>query len=95
MYVNLHVLICLYIYTYICICVCVYVYIHAHTRTHTQQFASFNSLEEVVEKEEKRMEHMRVVLAREKELSETVARLKQELNEERTGEYMYIVYIYA
>ena len=52
---------------------------------HELQFASFNSLEEVVDKEEKRMEHMRVVLAREKELSETVARLKQELNEERTA----------
>mmetsp|Transcript_4149 Transcript_4149/g.6570 ORF Transcript_4149/g.6570 Transcript_4149/m.6570 type:complete len:276 (+) Transcript_4149:110-937(+) len=52
---------------------------------HELQFASFNSLEEVVDKEEKRIEHMRVVLAREKELSETVARLKQELNEERTA----------
>jgi len=52
---------------------------------HELQFASFNSLEEVVDKEEKRMEHMRVVLAREKELSETVSRLKQELNEERTA----------
>ena len=44
---------------------------------HELQFASFNSLEEVVEKEEKMTEHVRVVLAREKELSETVARLKQ------------------
>uniref|UniRef100_A0A6T8KT63 Uncharacterized protein n=1 Tax=Hemiselmis andersenii TaxID=464988 RepID=A0A6T8KT63_HEMAN len=52
---------------------------------HELQFASYNSLEEVVDKEEKRMEHMRVVLAREKELSETVARLKQELHEERTA----------
>lgn len=52
---------------------------------HELQFASFNSLEEVVEKEEKMTEHVRVVLAREKELSETVARLKQELNEERTS----------
>ena len=52
---------------------------------HELQFASFNSLEEVVEKEEKMTEHVRVVLAREKELSETVARLKQELNEERSA----------
>jgi hypothetical protein len=44
---------------------------------HELQFASFNSLEEVVDKEEKMTEHVRVVLAREKELSETVNRLKQ------------------
>mmetsp|Transcript_5583 Transcript_5583/g.13033 ORF Transcript_5583/g.13033 Transcript_5583/m.13033 type:complete len:391 (-) Transcript_5583:257-1429(-) len=52
---------------------------------HELQFGSFNSLEEVVDKEDKRIEHMRVVLAREKELSETVAKLKEELNEERTA----------
>ena len=52
---------------------------------HELQFASFNSLEDVVEKEQRRIEHMRVVLAREKELSDTVARLKHELNEERTS----------
>mmetsp|Transcript_43522 Transcript_43522/g.137687 ORF Transcript_43522/g.137687 Transcript_43522/m.137687 type:complete len:377 (-) Transcript_43522:4858-5988(-) len=52
---------------------------------HEMQFASFNSLAEVVEKGQRMMEHMKVVLAREKELSESVARLKQELNEERSN----------
>ena len=59
-----------------CVCVCVCVCGQVNT-AHELQFASFNSLEEVVEKEEKMTEHVRVVLAREKELSETVARLKQ------------------
>lgn len=49
------------------------------------QYASFNSLEDVVEKEQRRIEHVRVVLAREKELSDTAARLKQELAEERAA----------
>ena len=49
------------------------------------QYASFNTLEDVVEKEQLRIEHVRVVLAREKELSDSVARLKQELAEERAA----------
>ena len=61
-----------------CVCVCVCVCGCGQVNTaHELQFASFNSLEEVVEKEEKMTEHVRVVLAREKELSETVSRLKQ------------------
>jgi len=52
---------------------------------HELQFASFSSLEEVCEKEEKMNEHVRVVLAREKELSQTVTRLKQELHDERSS----------
>mmetsp|Transcript_46030 Transcript_46030/g.109795 ORF Transcript_46030/g.109795 Transcript_46030/m.109795 type:complete len:389 (+) Transcript_46030:192-1358(+) len=52
---------------------------------HELQFASFNSLDEVVEKEAKMTEHMQIVLARERELSETVARLKKELNDERAA----------
>ena len=65
-----------YIDKSLCVCVCVCVCGQVNT-AHELQFASFNSLEEVVEKEEKMTEHVRVVLAREKELSETVARLKQ------------------
>ena len=39
---------------------------------------SFNSLDEVVDKEAKMAAHVQIVLARERELSETVARLRQE-----------------
>jgi hypothetical protein len=49
------------------------------------QYASFNSLDDVVEKEQRRIEHVRVVLAREKELSDSVARMKQKLAEERAA----------
>jgi hypothetical protein len=49
------------------------------------QYANFNSLDDVVEKEQRRIEHVRVVLAREKELSDSVARMKQKLAEERAA----------
>jgi len=52
---------------------------------HELQYASFDSLEDVVDREQRRTEHVRVVLAREKELSDTVASLKRELAEERAA----------
>ena len=50
-----------------------------------RQHASFNSLEGAVDREQRRTEHTWVVLARERELSDAVARLKRELAEERTA----------